>query len=191
MAVQSGKSFEVISSQYNIPINKVCEYAEKTKEGYRIYVLCQVAKAGNMFADFDYGFNGCYDAKGYKDGSALLLSALLPGSGQMSKRRYGEGILTLTAEVGLGITAMYAYINAEYCRLDIEDGTSNNSTMERLKTMETLEYASIGTAVALYVFNLYRAYTVKPKYKNRLALFPTAFPISSDMAYGVCVSYKF
>lgn len=57
-AVQSGKSFDVISAQYNIPINKVCEYTEKATEGYRVYVLCQVAKTGNAYPDFDYGFWG-------------------------------------------------------------------------------------------------------------------------------------
>lgn len=194
-AVQSGQSFEVISSQYNIPINKVCEYTEKTKEGYRIYVLCQVAKSGNTFADFDYSFNGCYDVKGFNNGSALLMSALIPGSGQMSKRHYGEGIITLTSEVCLGAFAMIAYFQADDYRMWIENQHSSdnyyNSYVRMVNVWETLEYASIGTAAALYVFNLYRAYTAKPKYKNSFALAPTAIPVGSNMAYGVSVSYKF
>ena len=47
-AVQNGTDFNVISAQYNIPINKVCEYTEKAKDSYRVYILCQVAKAGNI-----------------------------------------------------------------------------------------------------------------------------------------------
>ena len=39
-AVQSGKDFNVISAQYNIPINKVCEYTEKNAGGCRVYILC-------------------------------------------------------------------------------------------------------------------------------------------------------
>lgn len=69
-AVQSGKDFNVISSQYNIPINKVCEYTEKQSGGYRVYILCQAAKAGNMVVNFDYEFNGCHDVKQYRNGSA-------------------------------------------------------------------------------------------------------------------------
>lgn len=201
MAVQSGKSFEVISSQYNIPINKVCEYAEKTKEGYRVYILCQVAKSGNTFADFDYGFGGCYDSKGYKDGTALLLSVFIPGSGQMSKRRYGEGIITLLAEADLAIGAIACYILAEQERTNIinyeNDGYKPHywwneyDATNNIKMYETIEYACMGTAAALYVFNIYRAYTAKPKYKNRLALVPAAIPVGSDMAYGVGIFYKF
>lgn len=174
-AVQSGKSFEVISSQYNIPINKVCEYAEKTREGYRVYVLCQVAKAGNVFADFDYGYSGCYDVKGYKDGTALLMSALIPGSGQMSKRRYGEGVVMLFAECGFAAGAILSHHA-------VENGWG---------ALESLEYVSIGGMAVVYVFNLYRAYTVKLKYKNSFAMAPTAIPVGSDMAYGVSFTYSF
>lgn len=59
-AVQSGTSFEVISRNYNIPINKVCEYTEKKDGTYHVYVLCQVAKAGNILVQFD-DFNACYE----------------------------------------------------------------------------------------------------------------------------------
>ena len=43
-----------IEEQMNIPINKVCEYNEPliTKTGYRVYVLCQVAKQGNIKPEF-------------------------------------------------------------------------------------------------------------------------------------------
>lgn len=47
-AVQSGTDYSVISAQYNIPINKVCEYTETLSNGYRVYILCQVARAGNI-----------------------------------------------------------------------------------------------------------------------------------------------
>lgn len=59
-AVQSGTSFDVISRQYNIPINKVCEYTENKSGSYCVYILCQVAKAGNIPVQFDE-FNGCYE----------------------------------------------------------------------------------------------------------------------------------
>lgn len=59
-AVQSGTSFEVISRNYNIPINKVCEYTENKSGNYRVYILCQVAKSGNIPVQFD-AFNACYE----------------------------------------------------------------------------------------------------------------------------------
>lgn len=51
-AVQNGTDYSVISEQYNIPINKVCEYTEKLENGFRVYILCQVARAGNIAAQW-------------------------------------------------------------------------------------------------------------------------------------------
>ena len=59
-ALQRGTEYYVISSQYNIPINKVCEYTDNKTSPCRVYVLCQVAKAGNIHVEFD-DFNSCYE----------------------------------------------------------------------------------------------------------------------------------
>lgn len=59
-AVQSGTSYDVISRNYNIPINKVCEYTETKSGSFRVYILCQVAKAGNIPVQFE-AFNACYE----------------------------------------------------------------------------------------------------------------------------------
>lgn len=59
-ALQRGTEYYVISSQYNIPINKVCEYTDNKTSPCRVYVLCQVAKAGNIHVEFD-DFNACYE----------------------------------------------------------------------------------------------------------------------------------
>ena len=59
-ALQKGTEYYVISSQYNVPINKVCEYTDNKTSPCRVYVLCQVAKAGNIRVEFD-DFNACYE----------------------------------------------------------------------------------------------------------------------------------
>lgn len=59
-ALQRGTEYYVISSQYNVPINKVCEYTDNKTSPCRVYVLCQVAKAGNIRVEFD-DFNDCYE----------------------------------------------------------------------------------------------------------------------------------
>lgn len=43
-AVQKGKTFEDIAVLHRILVNKVCEYTERVAQGYRCYVLCQVAR---------------------------------------------------------------------------------------------------------------------------------------------------
>ena len=53
-ALEQGIDLQVISQTYNIPINKVCEYSTKMKNNqYKVYVLCQVAKAGNIAVRFE------------------------------------------------------------------------------------------------------------------------------------------
>ncbi len=47
-AVQKGKTFEDIAILHRIPVNKVCEYTEHVKQGYRCYVLCQVTRDANI-----------------------------------------------------------------------------------------------------------------------------------------------
>lgn len=59
-ALQRGTEYYVISSQYNVPINKVCEYTDNKTAPCRVYVLCQVAKSGNIRVEFD-DFNACYE----------------------------------------------------------------------------------------------------------------------------------
>lgn len=58
-AVQSGKDYEVISAQYNIPINKVCECSTEINGNQCVYILCQVATSGNIPVRFDDSFNDC------------------------------------------------------------------------------------------------------------------------------------
>lgn len=194
-AVQNGTDFNVISAQYNIPINKVCEYTEKAKDSYRVYILCQVAKAGNIIVDFDYDFNGCHDVKQYKNGPALLKSVFVPGLGQIGKRHYVEGTVTLLTEAALIGGALVTYNTAQK-QVDIMKNTNTNyvdyiNAREKYKSMKTANTICWGAAAAVYVFNLYRAVAAKPKYKKEFALNPTIIPVNSDFAYSVCLTYNF
>ena len=196
-AVQNGESFEVISSQFNIPINKVCEYGERNKDGFRIYLLCQVAKAGNIIVDFDYDFDGCQDIKQYRNGPAFIKSMFLPGLGQMGKRRYGEGMFTLLTELALLGGAYYTYNEAQK-QLDIMKDANTTykgfmSAKETYGTLRIVNYACLGGAAAIYVFNLYRAVATKPRYKKRSYAFnPTVMPNNGyDVACGIRLTLKF
>lgn len=83
-ALQRGTEYYVISSQYNVPINKVCEYTDNKTSPCRVYVLCQVAKAGNIHVEFD-DFTSCYEsANTYVASEALYANGF---------RIYRSGIL--------------------------------------------------------------------------------------------------
>ena len=194
-AVQSGKDFNVISAQYNIPINKVCEYTEKNAGGYRVYILCQAARAGNIVVDFDYEFNGCYDVRQYNNGIALLKSVFVPGLGQMGKRHITEGVITLGSEILLLGGGLVTKLSANQ-QLDVmrDANTSYTDYMiardnyKILKTTNTICYAA---AVAVYVFNLYRAYSLRPIYSDSFAFNPVVMPTDNSFALGVSLTYKF
>lgn len=71
-ALQSGTDYSMISARYDIPIHKVCEYVVKKETPCRVYILCQVAKAGNTSPSFD-DFNSCYDNDNYYGEDALYV----------------------------------------------------------------------------------------------------------------------
>lgn len=59
-AVQEGTDYSVIGTNMKVPIRKVCDfYSQDQKTGeWSVFVLCQVAKAGNITPDFEY-FDKC------------------------------------------------------------------------------------------------------------------------------------
>ncbi len=195
-AVQRGESFDVISSTFNIPINKVCEYTERQKNGYvLVYVLCQVAVSGNIDVHFTE-FRDCYTAQEFKDGNALLKSMFIPGLGQIGKRHVGEGLLTLAGEVALVGAGAYCYVEVQN-KLDVmkSEGVSYADYNDAHTTYNRLRDASYviwGAAAGLYVFNLFRAYTMQPKYKDGISLNPVILQDEKAMmAPGVAMRVRF
>lgn len=192
-AVQQGVDLEVISQEFKIPINKVCEHKEILKDGkVRMYVLCQVAQVGNITPVWD-DFRGCEERKQYKDGVALVESIFIPGLGQMSKRHYGEGAVTLVGEVLLVSAGFGTYFVA---REELNIMRTPNISYEQFSqayktynTMRTTGYVVWGAAAAFYIYNLCRAYTLQPKYKNSLSVHPAIVPVNHNTAYGIGIIY--
>ncbi|MGX8712462.1 MAG: hypothetical protein ACSW8I_02100 [bacterium] len=195
-AIQKGDDWGTVAMRYNIPINKVCEYVEqKTDRGYRVAVLCQVAKSGAVYPEFD-DFTACRDTRGYSDGGALLKSVFIPGWGQMSKRHYGSGIFTLLGELALIGGAVGTYYLAQN-QLDImqDYNVTFGDYISAKQSYETYRMANIiclSAAGVLYVYNLVRAYTMTPKYKNRsLSFAPAIMPVNDGLASGLNLTFNF
>ena len=195
-ALQNGTDWGTVAMKYNIPVNKVCECVEqKTEKGYRVSVLCQVAKSGAVYPDFDE-FTACNDTKKYSDGAALLKSAFIPGLGQMGKHHFGSGFFTLMGEVVFVGGAAGSYYMAQEQLATMRD---YNVTLDRYNTAKqdyelyrTAHIACLSAAGALYVYNLVRAYTMTPKYKNRsLSFAPTFMPANIGVASGISLTLNF
>lgn len=194
-AVQRGTDITVISQQYNIPIYKVCEYVEQIGFKYKAYVLCQVAATGNVTPSFDYGFRGCNDDNRYSTGWAVLSSALLPGLGQMGKRHYGEGIFTLIGEATLAGGAATTYFLGKHELEKMTSGTLSyndyTSAQKNYKTLRTANQVLVGAAIALYAFNLYRAATLHPNYKQTVYVEPSLINTPTETLPTLGLTFRF
>lgn len=195
-ALSRGTSLEVISQTYNIPINKVCEYAELLSNGnYRVYVLCQVASSGNVVPRWEL-FSQCYDKGGEeRNGIALLKSTFVPGLGQIGKGHVGEGVMTLVGEVALIGGAVGCYYIAQDKLNVMRDPLVNyndfTSARQTYNTCRTTNYILWGTAAGLYLFNLIRAVSMKPRYHDKIALIPSVHNNNNVFYTGISLTYNF
>ena len=191
-ALQSGSHYEVIALQYNIPINKVDQYDIRLKDGtYRVFVLCQVARAGNVQPVW-----GVVRPKGESSGwTALLKSAVVPGLGQMGKGYYGEGVTTLLGEavlVGGGIGCYYLAQQQLQKMGDSQVAYADyTAARNSYNTYRTTSYIAWGAAGALYVYNLIRAATMQPKRIQAVALQPTLVASPFTISPSVSLTFNF
>lgn len=94
-AIATGNTYDSAEAM-NVPIRKVCEHIEIQNNKYVIYVLCQVAKKGNIIPEFT-SFTDCNKlAK-----SQYIGHSFVPGMAQIKKGSVGKGIGFIASEVAL------------------------------------------------------------------------------------------
>lgn len=182
-SLQKGTGYEVISRQYNIPINKVDEYAVPLKNGsYRVYVLCQVAVSGNVQPQWET----LERAGESSNWTSLAKSAVIPGLGQMGKGYYGEGIAMLVGEVACVGTGVATFFMAKEDLEIMKDYTTGYADFAAARkdynTLRTTNLIAWGATGALYVYNLVRAFTMQPKSTDRLVFEPSLLMTPQGMA---------
>ena len=160
-AVQKGETFDVIAEYYDIPINKVCEYTERINNGYIVYVLCQVAKAGNIEPKFDH-FTDCYKM----EKNPYLKYAFVPGMAQIKKGSTAKGACFITGEIAFiaGIVASEC-LRSNYTK-QISMTQNEKQKRDYLKKADNCAIArnvSIAGAAAVYVWNVIDGIVAKGK----------------------------
>lgn len=192
-ALQNGTEYSVIAHQYNIPINKVCEYSEKSGGGYKVYILCQVARSALVSAQWS-DFRGC--DRQHVDGIAVLKSALLPGLGQFHKGQNVKGACFLAGEVvcvGSIVVAQsmrHSYINKMN---NTNNAAEKKFYAERANTFTTVRNISIGAAAAVYVWNVLDAIISKSNHTNALSYGNSVHltPVVTDEYAALSLSINF
>ena len=191
-AVQAGTDYEVISRKMKVPVNKVCEFAIQNPEDYSwtMYILCQVAKAGNITPEFETSdectkheiFDKAMERwnKQKQDSilnaqnkvkqsntRAIVASTFIPGLGQMLKGHGGSGTAFLLSEVVLfgGGTACYL-MGQEQVKIMKATGTTYEQYTNAKNMKNTLDiamYAAFGVGAVVHIGNMVHAWVVKDK----------------------------
>lgn len=160
-AVQKGTTFDLIAEYYDIPINKVCEFTERINNGYIVYVLCQVAKAGNIEPEFDY-FADCYKM----EKNPYVKYAFVPGMAQIKKGSTAKGACFIAGEAAfIGGIVVSECLRSNYTR---QISMTHNEKQKRdyLKKADNCAIArnvSIAGAAAVYVWNVIDGIVAKRK----------------------------
>lgn len=219
-AVQAGTDYEVIARNMKIPINKVCEFPvqDTTDYSWTMYILCQVAKTGNITPQFepseectkhqmyDQAIKRWNDQQKQKEkdaqkaiakqnAKALAVSVFVPGVGQMTKGHYVEGSITLVGEVALLGAGAGTFLAAKkQDKILGSYGIDYDTYQHALKmkpVYQGISYTCFGLAAVLYGVNLWRAYTLEPKQKA-YTFYPTVIPTdNTNYALGVGATIKF
>lgn len=198
-ALQNGTDYKLVSHRYKIPLNIVADYTEATSNGYRVFVLCQVAKAG--YDELSVSWSDC-TACDIKDNSdqrqidrTALACSLFPGLGQIIvKKNKPVGYAFMIGDLALIGGGVFCLLesNNQYDISQNPNYTSNyrQDAYDNYKMLDTSSKILFGAAAAVYVINLYTAYKM-PKKTNGFALTPKLIPENNDLAFGVGISYNF
>jgi len=194
-ALQKGTDFNVISAQYNIPINKVCEYSEQSAGLYTVYLLCQVAKAGNIKVQWS-DFNGCGNVADVFDGVAVIKSIFLPGLGQFHKGQNVKGACFLAGTAvcaGGGVfasTMRKTYINKMN---NTTSPAAKQSYANKANMFTTVRNIAFGAAGAIYLWNVLDAAISRGGQKHVLAQTGpfNLSPVVTDEAVALSMSINF
>ena len=192
-AVQSGTDYEVIARKMKVPVNKVCEFSiqDTITNSWIMYVLCQVAKTGNITPEFE-ATDECTKQTRFENdmkkwleqkqakenakkktvaksnGRALVASTFIPGLGQMLKGQGGSGAAFLLSEVVLfgGGTACY-FLGQEQSKIMKSTGTTYEQYSDAKKMKNTLDiamYTAFGIGAVVHIGNMVHAWVVKDKH---------------------------
>ena len=181
-AVQSGTNYDVIGQKMKVPVHKVCDFAIQDEKNNRwtVYVLCQVAKTGNITTEFDYthanstcAAHTIYDkqvADMTREQKAtygkIVGMSFVPGMAQIYKGSVGKGVGFIASEVALigGVVA------TECMRLNYAKKISmtNNASLksryaQNANICQITRNIWIGGVAAVYVWNVIDGIVAKGK----------------------------
>ena len=160
-AIANGSNYGESSDAMNVPVNKVCEYIQREGNQYAVYVLCQVARYGNMAYNFT-PFTQCNQlAK-----SQYIGHSFVPGLAQIKKGSVGKGTAFIVSEVVLVGGVVAAECLQRYYAQQIS--MTHNSTLKQryaqnANICQISRNVGIGCVAAVYIWNVIDGMVAKGK----------------------------
>lgn len=160
-AIANGSNYGESSDAMNVPVNKVCEYIQREGNQYAVYVLCQVARYGNMAYNFT-PFSQCNQlAK-----SQYIGHSFVPGLAQIKKGSVGKGTAFIVSEVVLVGGVVAAECLQRYYAQQIS--MTHNSTLKQryaqnANICQISRNVGIGCVAAVYIWNVIDGMVAKGK----------------------------
>ena len=189
-AIANGSNYGESSDAMNVPVNKVCEYIQREGNQYAVYVLCQVARYGNMAYNLT-PFTQCNQlAK-----SQYIGHSFVPGLAQIKKGSVGKGTAFIVSEVVLVGGVVAAECLQRYYAQQIS--MTHNSTLKQryaqnANICQITRNICIGGVAAVYVWNVIDGIVAKGKPHVSIDGKTLSFmPYATIEDAGLAVNFKF
>ncbi len=187
-AVMNGTNYSVVSKNYNIPINKVCEYTEKLVNGYKVYVLCQVATKGHITPYWSH-FSEC----GKTESNSMIAPSFIPGMAQIKKGQNTKGACFIASEivfVGSAILSQ-SMMNSNINKIN----STHNSSLKHQYTKNanawmTTRNVSIAGAVAVYIWNVIDGIAADGTKSSSYSHNVSVTPYTDFNSTGIALNFK-
>ena len=210
-AEQDAEYIRLLTEQFEIPINFLCDYFEPIGNIYKVQYLCQAAINANIAPRFDSEeFVETFErigqinaAKNEKEKNsnarAIAASTFIPGLGQMLKKQGGSGAAFLLSELALfgGGTACYFLGQDQAKIMKTSKSYEQYTNAKNMKnTLDIAMFTCFGVGAVVHIGNMVHAWYVKDKkLTQNFSFAPTIIPTNEysqpSYAYGAGVQIKF
>ena len=180
-AVQAGTDYNVIGRNMKVPVHKVCEFPIQNEDySWTVYVLCQVAKAGNITPEFDYAHansmcaaHTIYDRQVADSNhqqkttyGKIVGMSFVPGMAQIYKGSVGKGVGFISSEVALigGVVATECLKQNYAKKISMtHDSRLKQRYAQNANICQITRNICIGGVAAVYVWNVIDGIVAKGK----------------------------
>lgn len=189
-AISDGSNYGETSEAMSVPVNKVCEHIQREGNQYAVYVLCQVARYGNIAYHFT-PFTQCNQlAK-----SQYIGHSFVPGLAQIKKGSVGKGTAFIASEVVLVGGVVAAECLQRYYAQQIS--MTHNSTLKQryaqnANICQISRNVGIGCVAAVYIWNIIDGMVAKGKPQVSIDGKTLSFmPYATNEDTGLAVNFTF